>query len=100
MAETTSSTIFVIKNKDGQFLEYNPFNGLRNWSREFNDSCAFSTQGEATMYCRSLLADAENHGHGFEVDVFRYDNKVTDLDIVIPEASRKSYGLPDVPATQ
>ena len=95
MAETTNTTIFIIKNKDGQFLEYNTFNGLRTWSREFTDSCGFETQSEATMYCRSLLADSENHGHDFWIDVFRYDNKVTNLDISIPDANRKNYGLPE-----
>ena len=49
----------------------------------------------AILYCRSLIADAENHGVKMEFDVYRHNNTVTDLDVTIPDNQRKNYGLPE-----
>lgn len=95
MAESTTVTAFVIKNNDGQFLEYQNYSGLRTWVNEYSDRCSFESQNAATLYCRNLIADAEIHGVSMEFDVYRHNNTVTDLDVTIPDAQRKSYGLPE-----
>lgn len=95
MAESTTVTAFVIKNNNGQFLEYQNYSGLRTWVDEYSDRCNFESQNAATLYCRNLIADAELHGVSMEFDVYRHNNTVTDLDVVIPDAQRKSYGLPE-----
>lgn len=93
MAESTTTKTFVIQNGDGQYLEYQNYNGLRAWVNEYSDRCAFSSQGAATLYCRSLIADAEIHGVNIEFDVFRHDNTITKLGVQIADAQRATYGL-------
>ena len=95
MAESNTVTTYVIKNNDGQFLEYQNYGGLRTWVNEYSDRCNFESQNAATLYCRSLIADAEIHGVKMEFDVYRHNNTVTDLDVTIPENQRKNYGLPE-----
>lgn len=95
MAESTTNTVFVIKNGDGQFLEYQSYSGLRTWVNEYSDRCNFESQNAATLYCRNLIAEAEIHGVDMEFDVYKHNNTVTDLDVTIPDAQRKSYGLPE-----
>lgn len=95
MAESTTNTVFVIKNNNGQFLEYQNYSGLRTWVNEYSDRCNFESQNAATLYCRNLIAEAEIHGVNMEFDVYKHNNTVTDLDVVIPDAQRKSYGLPE-----
>lgn len=94
MAESTTVTTYVIKNSEGQFLEYQNYSGLRTWVNEYSDRCNFASQNAATLYCRSLIADAENHGGNMEFDVYRHNNTVTVLDVTIPDGQRPSYGLP------
>lgn len=96
MAESTTNTVFVIKNGDGQFLEYQSYSGLRTWVNEYSDRCNFESQNAATLYCRNLIAEAEIHGVDMEFDVYKHNNTVTDLDVTIPDAQRKSYGLPEI----
>lgn len=93
MAETTNTTIFVIMNNHGQFLEYQTYNGLRTWTNVFSDRCAFKSQNAATLYCRNLIADARIHGVEMEFDVFKHNKQVIELDVDIPETQYKSYGL-------
>lgn len=95
MAESTTNTVFVIKNNDGQFLEYQNYNGLRTWVNEYSDRCNFESQTAATLYCRNLIAEAEIHNVDMEFDVYKHNNTVTDLDVVIPDNQRKNYGLPE-----
>ena len=95
MAETPTQTIFVIKNNNGQFLEFQQYNGLRTWTDVFSDRCAFDSQSAATLYCRSLIADAQIHGVDMEFDVYKHTNQVIDLDVSIPENQLKNYGLPE-----
>ena len=95
MAESTTVTTYVIKNSDDQFLEYQNYTGLRTWVNEYSDRCNFESQNAATLYCRSLIADAEIHGVKMGFDVYRHNNTVTDLDVTIPENQRKNYGLPE-----
>ena len=95
MAESTTVTTYVIKNNDGQFLEYQNYSGLRTWVNEYSDRCNFVSQNAATLYCRSLIADAENHGVSMQFDVYKHNNTVTDLDVTIPDAQRPNYGLPE-----
>ena len=95
MAETTTQTIFVIKNNYGQFLEFQQYNGLRTWTDSFSDRCAFTSQNAATLYCRNLIADAQIHGVDMEFDVYKHTNQVIDLDVTIPENQLKNYGLPE-----
>ena len=95
MAESNTVTTYVIKNNDGQFLEYQNYTGLRTWVNEYSDRCNFVSQNAATLYCRNLIADAESHGVKMEFDVYRHNNTVTDLDVTIPDNQRKSYGLPE-----
>ena len=95
MAETTTQTIFVIKNNHGQFLEFQNYSGLRTWTDVFSDRCAFDSQNAATLYCRSLIADAQIHGVDMEFDVYKHTNQVIDLDVTIPENQLKNYGLPE-----
>ena len=95
MAESTTVTTYVIKNNDGQFLEYQNYTGLRTWVNEYSDRCNFESQNAAMLYCRSLIADAENHGVKLEFDVYRHNNTVTDLDVTIPDNQRKNYDLPE-----
>ena len=95
MAESNTVTTYVIKNSDGQFLEYQNYIGLRTWVNEYSDRCNFVSQNAATLYCRNLIADAESHGVKMEFDVYRHNNTVTDLDVTIPENQRKNYGLPE-----
>ena len=94
MAESTTVTTYVIKNSEGQFLEYQNYSGLRTWVNEYSDRCNFESQNAATLYCRNLIADAESHGVSMEFDVYRHNNTVTDLDVTIPDDKRPSYGLP------
>ena len=96
MAESNTVTTYVIKNSDGQFLEYQNYTGLRAWVNEYSDRCNFASQNAAILYCRSLIADAESHGVNMEFDVYRHNNTVTDLDVTIPDNQRKSYGLPEI----
>lgn len=96
MAESTTNTVFVIKNNEGQFLEYQNYSGLRTWVNEYSDRCNFESQNAATLYCRSLIAEAEINGVNMEFDVYKHNNTVTDLDVVIPDGQRKSYGLPEI----
>lgn len=93
MANTTNNTYFVIKNSQGEFLEYLPYNGLRMWVRNFTDNCIFATQNEASLYCRSLIADAKNHNTELDIDVFKYNNTVSELDVTIPKEQYKMYGI-------
>ncbi|WAW99481.1 hypothetical protein OIY87_03795 [Streptococcus gallolyticus] len=93
MAESTTKTIFVIKNNNGQFLEYQSYTGLRVWVSEYSDRCNFESQNAATLYCRSLIADAETHGVNAQFDVYRHNNTVTTLGVTIPDAQRATYGL-------
>lgn len=93
MAESTTETIYVIKNGAGEFLEFNSFNGLRNWTTEFSDRCRFSNQNAATLYCRNLIADAKVNGLDLDFDVYKYNNTITEMDVTIPENQFKSYGL-------
>lgn len=95
MAESTTKTVFVIKNNEGQFLEYQSYTGLRVWVSEYSDRCNFESQNAATLYCRSLIADAETHGVNAQFDVYRHNNTVTTLGVTIPDAQRATYGLPD-----
>ena len=95
MAESTTVTTYVIKNSEGQFLEYQNYSGLRTWVNEYSDRCNFESQNVATLYCRNLIADAESHGVSMEFDVYRHNNTVTDLDVTIPDDKRPSYGLPE-----
>ena len=95
MAESTTNTAFVIKNEYGQFLEYSSYNGLRAWVNEYSDRCNFESQSAATLYCRSLIADAEIHGVNAKFDVYRHNNTVTVLGVTIPDAQRTTYGLPE-----
>ena len=95
MSESTTVTTYVIKNNDGQFLEYQNYSGLRVWANEYSDRCNFESQNAATLYCRNLIADAELHGVDMEFDVYRHNNTVTDLDVTILDNQRKSYGLPE-----
>lgn len=95
MAESTTNTVFVIKNNNGQFLEYQNYSGLRTWVNEYSDRCNFESQNAATLYCRNLIAEAEIHGVNMEFDVYKHNNTVTDLDVTIPDQQRKSYGLPE-----
>ena len=95
MAETTTKTIFVIKNNHGQFMEFQQYSGLRTWTDTFSDRCAFDSQNAATLYCRNLIADAQIHGVDIEFDVYKHTNQVIDLDVVIPENQLKNYGLPE-----
>lgn len=95
MAESTTVTTYVIKNNDGQFLEYQNYSGLRTWVNEYSDRCNFESQNAATLYCRNLIADAENHGVNMGFDVYRHNNTVTDLDVTIPDGQRPNYGLPE-----
>lgn len=95
MAESTTTTIFVIKNGDGQYLEYQSYNGLRTWANGFSDRCAFPTQNVATLYCRNLIADAESHGVNMEFDVYKHNNTVTKTNVTIADSQRVSYGLPE-----
>ena len=95
MAETTTQTIFVIKNNHGQFFEFQQYNGLRTWTDVFSDRCAFASQNDATLYCRNLIADARIHGIEMEFDVYKHTNQVIDLDVTIPENQLKNYGLPE-----
>ena len=93
MAESNTVTTYVIKNSEGQFLEYQNYGGLRTWVNEYSDRCNFTSQNAATLYCRNLIADAESHDVKMEFDVYRHNNTVTDLDVTIPDNQRKSYGL-------
>ena len=43
MAESNTVTTYVIKNNDGQFLEYQNYTGLRTWVNEYSDRCNFDT---------------------------------------------------------
>ena len=95
MAESNTVTTYVIKNNDGQFLEYQNYTGLRTWVNEYSDRCNFASQNAATLYCRGLIADAENHGVDMEFDVYKHNNTVTELDVTIPDNQRPSYGLPE-----
>ena len=95
MAEPTTQTIFVIKNNNGQFLEFQQYSGLRTWTDSFSDRCAFTSQNAATLYCRNLIADAQIHGVDMEFDVYKHTNQVIDLDVTIPENQLKNYGLPE-----
>lgn len=95
MAETTTKTIFVIKNKHGQFLEFQKYSGLRTWTDTFSDHCAFDSQNAATLYCRNLIADAQIHGVDIEFDVYKHTNQVIEMDVTIPENQLKNYGLPE-----
>lgn len=95
MAETTTQTIFVIKNNNGQFLEFQKYSGLRTWTDSFSDRCAFTSQNAATLYCRNLIADAQIHGVDIEFDVYKHTNQVIELDVTIPENQFKNYGLPE-----
>lgn len=98
MAETTTQTIFVIKNNHGQFLEFQKYSGLRTWTDSFSDRCAFMSQNAATLYCRNLIADAQIHGIDMQYDVYKHTNQVIDLDVTIPENQLKNYGLPEAAA--
>jgi len=93
MAESTTNTVFVIKNNDGQFLEYSTYNGLRTWVNEYSDRCVFESQNAATLYCRSLIADAEVHGVNMTIDVYKHNNTVTKMEVTIANEQRKNYGL-------
>lgn len=95
MAETTTKTIFVIKNNHGQFLEFQQYSGLRTWTDTFSDRCAFDSQNAATLYCRNLIADAQIHGVDIEFDVYKHTNQVIEMDVTIPENQLKNYGLPE-----
>ena len=95
MAETTTKTIFVIKNTHGQFLEFQQYSGLRTWTDIFSDRCAFDNQNAATLYCRSLIADAQIHGVDIELDGYKHTSQVIELDVTIPENQLKNYGLPE-----
>lgn len=95
MAKTTTETVFVIKNQNGEFLEFQTYNGLRTWTSEFNDRCTFASQNAATLYCRNLIADAQLHGVDMEFDVFKHNNQIVELDVTIPDNQRVSYGLPE-----
>lgn len=93
MAESTTNTVFVIKNNDGQFLEYQNYNGLRTWVNEYSDRCVFESQNAATLYCRNLIADAETHGVNMTIDVYKHNNTVTKMEVTIANEQRKNYGL-------
>lgn len=93
MAESTTNTVFVIKNNDGQFLEYSTYNGLRTWVNEYSDRCVFESQNAATLYCRNLIADAEVHGVNMTIDVYKHNNTVTKMEVTIANEQRKNYGL-------
>ena len=95
MTETTTKTIFVIKNNHGQFLEFQQYSGIRTWTDIFSDRCAFDNQNAATLYCRNLIADAQIHGVDIEFDVYKHNNQIIDLDVTIPENQLKNYGLPE-----
>ncbi|MGV3353226.1 hypothetical protein [Streptococcus orisratti] len=95
MAETKTETVFVIKNQAGQFLSYQPYDGTRRWVNEYSDSCVFPNQFAATLYCRSLMADAEMHEQNFDFDVYQYNNTIKELNVTIADEARKQYGLPD-----
>ena len=95
MAETTTKTIFVIKNNHGQLLEFQQYSGLRTWTDTFSDRCAFTSQNAATLYCRNLIADAQIHGVDIEFDVYKHTNQVIELYVNIPENQLKNYGLPE-----
>lgn len=93
MAKSTTKTVFVIKNNDGQFLEYQSYTGLRVWVSEYSDRCNFESQNAATLYCRSLIADAETHGVNMTIDVYKHNNTVTKMEVTIANEQRKNYGL-------
>lgn len=93
MAESTTNTVFVIKNGYGQFLEYSTYNGLRTWVNEYSDRCNFESQNAATLYCRNLIADAEIHGVNMTIDVYKHNNTVTKMEVTIANEQRKNYGL-------
>lgn len=93
MAESTTNTVFVIKNNDGQFLEYQSYTGLRAWVSEYSDRCNFESQNAATLYCRNLIADAEVHGVNMTIDVYKHNNTVTKMEVIIANEQRKNYGL-------
>lgn len=93
MAESTTKTVFVIKNNEGQFLEYQSYTGLRAWVSEYSDRCNFESQNAATLYCRSLIADAETHGVNMTIDVYKHNNTVTKMEVTIANEQRKNYGL-------
>ncbi len=95
MAESTTTTIFVIKNGDGQYLEYQNYNGLRTWVNEYSDRCSFESQTAAILYCRSLIADAETHNVNIDFDVYKHNNVVTKLGVTIADSQRDSYDLTD-----
>lgn len=95
MATTQTTTVFVIKNQFGQFLEFNAYNGIRSWVAEYSEKCIFENQNAATLYCRSLIADAKVHGLDVDYDVYKYNNQVQELDVTIPDNQRTSYGLPE-----
>ncbi|MGT2755365.1 hypothetical protein [Streptococcus ovis] len=96
MAESKTETVFVIKNQLGEFLEFNSFTGLRNWTTEYSERCGFATQNAATLYCRNLIADAKVHGMNMEFDVFKHSNTITEMDVTIPDNQLEAYGLPKV----
>ncbi|WP_431770747.1 hypothetical protein [Streptococcus gallolyticus] len=93
MAESTTKTVFVIKNNEGQFLEYQSYTGLRAWVSEYSDRCVFESQNAATLYCRNLIADAEVHGVNMTIDVYKHNNTVTKMEVTIANEQRKNYGL-------
>ncbi|MCY7192578.1 hypothetical protein [Streptococcus gallolyticus] len=93
MAESTTKTVFVIKNNEGQFLEYQSYTGLRAWVSEYSDRCVFESQNAATLYCRNLIADAEVHGVNMTTDVYKHNNTVTKMEVTIANEQRKNYGL-------
>ena len=98
MATTETHTTYVIKNQYGQFLEFNSYNGLRSWVSEYSEKCVFESQNAATLYCRSLIADAEVHGLEVDYDVFKYNNQIVEMDVTVPDNQRVNYGLPEKPA--
>lgn len=100
MAESTTKTVFVIKNNEGQFLEYQSYTGLRAWVSEYSERCNFESQNAATLYCRSLIADAEAHNVNTKLDVYRHNNTVTVLGVTIPDAQRATYGLSEKAAEE
>lgn len=94
MGESKTQTTFVIKNNQGQFLEFQGYSGLRMWVADYSEKCAFTSQNAATLYCRSLIADAKLHGLDMEFDVFKYNNQIVELDVSIPDNQLVAYGLP------
>ena len=100
MATTTTTTVYVIKNQHGQFLELQTYNGLRTWTDVYSDRCAFANQNAATLYCRNLIADATINGIDMTFDVFKHNNQITELDVTIPDDQRAAYGLPKIVAEE